>query len=260
MLASQALTLAHGVAARGLHGSSMGRQVCKLYTCRQTCSCPAAQRVRQGPQDSCSAAALCPLCLPVLSRSSVLCRTLQTSRTQQPVVLSAVQDPVIFSGTVRANLDPFDTAGGDTNIWQALQQAGMAATIKEMKVSGAGWGSLHLMWCAALRERTALGFWLSLLWQTSTAGAAVESKGAAKGGCAGHHTAQKKAALRWGICQALREFPTGMPQSMGLKLCTRVAACYRGRWEALCTASEPCMPTLRRAQSQYAAHHNEPRA
>ena len=62
-------------------------------------------------------------------------------------MLSAVQDPVIFSGTVRANLDPFDTAGGDANIWQALQQAGMAATIKDMKVSGAGLGSLHLMSC-----------------------------------------------------------------------------------------------------------------
>ena len=42
------------------------------------------------------------------------------------------QDPVIFSGTVRANLDPFDAVGGDAFIWQALQQAGMADTIRQM--------------------------------------------------------------------------------------------------------------------------------
>ena len=42
------------------------------------------------------------------------------------------QDPVIFSGTVRANLDPFDAVGGDVYIWQALEQAGMADTIRHM--------------------------------------------------------------------------------------------------------------------------------
>lgn len=42
------------------------------------------------------------------------------------------QDPVIFSGTVRANLDPFDAVGGDAYIWQALEQAGMADTIRQM--------------------------------------------------------------------------------------------------------------------------------
>lgn len=42
------------------------------------------------------------------------------------------QDPVIFSGSVRANLDPFDAVGGDAFIWQALQQAGMADTIRQM--------------------------------------------------------------------------------------------------------------------------------
>ncbi|DBA69271.1 TPA: hypothetical protein ACH3X2_14313 [Trebouxia sp. C0005] len=43
------------------------------------------------------------------------------------------QDPVIFSGTVRANLDPFDAVGGDSYIWQALEQAGMADTIRHME-------------------------------------------------------------------------------------------------------------------------------
>ncbi|KAK9847067.1 hypothetical protein WJX84_012280 [Apatococcus fuscideae] len=42
------------------------------------------------------------------------------------------QDPVIFSGTVRANLDPFDTAGGDAVIWQALEQAGIATAVRDL--------------------------------------------------------------------------------------------------------------------------------
>lgn len=32
------------------------------------------------------------------------------------------QDPVIFSGTVRSNLDPFGNAGSDDAIWEALAQ------------------------------------------------------------------------------------------------------------------------------------------
>jgi len=35
------------------------------------------------------------------------------------------QDPVIFSGTIRSNLDPFATAGSDVHIWEALARAGM---------------------------------------------------------------------------------------------------------------------------------------
>ena len=46
-----------------------------------------------------------------------------------------LQDPVIFSGTVRANLDPFDTAGGDAVIWQALEQAGIATAVRDLSVS-----------------------------------------------------------------------------------------------------------------------------
>ncbi|KAF5828550.1 P-loop containing nucleoside triphosphate hydrolase protein [Dunaliella salina] len=35
------------------------------------------------------------------------------------------QDPVIFSGTIRSNLDPFATAASDAHIWEALARAGM---------------------------------------------------------------------------------------------------------------------------------------
>eukprot|EP00775_Hariotina_reticulata_P001784 gene1784-2118_t len=45
------------------------------------------------------------------------------------------QDPVIFSGTVRSNLDPFDQAGSDAAIWAALRQAGIDSVVKAM---GAG--------------------------------------------------------------------------------------------------------------------------
>ena len=44
------------------------------------------------------------------------------------------QDPVIFSGSVRSNLDPFDTAGGDQAIWRALERANMAGAIRALPV------------------------------------------------------------------------------------------------------------------------------
>ncbi len=40
----------------------------------------------------------------------------------------------MFSGSVRFNLDPFDTAGGDAVIWATLEQVGMAATIRDTPV------------------------------------------------------------------------------------------------------------------------------
>ena len=45
------------------------------------------------------------------------------------------QDPVIFSGTVRSNLDPFGQAGSDADIWGALQQAGLADTVQALQVA-----------------------------------------------------------------------------------------------------------------------------
>ncbi|GLC35697.1 hypothetical protein PLESTB_000485000 [Pleodorina starrii] len=40
------------------------------------------------------------------------------------------QDPVIFSGTVRSNLDPFGQAGGDGDMWEALRRAGLDETVR----------------------------------------------------------------------------------------------------------------------------------
>ncbi|PRW61038.1 multidrug resistance-associated 1 isoform X8 [Chlorella sorokiniana] len=42
------------------------------------------------------------------------------------------QDPVIFSGTVRSNLDPFGHAGSDEAVWEALAQAGLEGTVRAM--------------------------------------------------------------------------------------------------------------------------------
>lgn len=43
------------------------------------------------------------------------------------------QDPVIFSGTVRSNLDPF---GGslDGDVWDALRQSGLQEAVMAMPV------------------------------------------------------------------------------------------------------------------------------
>ena len=46
-----------------------------------------------------------------------------------------VQDPVIFSGTVRDNLDPFNASSGDAAIWSALRQTGMAQTVQSLQVN-----------------------------------------------------------------------------------------------------------------------------
>ena len=46
-----------------------------------------------------------------------------------------VQDPVIFSGTVRSNLDPFGRVPSDFAIWEALRQASLHDFVRTMPVS-----------------------------------------------------------------------------------------------------------------------------
>ena len=61
------------------------------------------------------------------------------------VKIFCVQDPVIFSGTVRSNLDPFNTVLDDHQIWAAIKQAGLLETVKSMPVSFNTFSrSLHL--------------------------------------------------------------------------------------------------------------------
>ncbi|GAX75363.1 hypothetical protein CEUSTIGMA_g2807.t1 [Chlamydomonas eustigma] len=43
------------------------------------------------------------------------------------------QDPVIFSGTIRSNLDPFQQAPSDTAIWESLERAGMDGFVKQLQ-------------------------------------------------------------------------------------------------------------------------------
>jgi ABC-type multidrug transport system fused ATPase/permease subunit len=42
------------------------------------------------------------------------------------------QDPVLFSGTVRSNLDPFNEFS-DSDIWKALESSGMKSAVSEME-------------------------------------------------------------------------------------------------------------------------------
>ena len=42
------------------------------------------------------------------------------------------QDPVIFSGSVRSNLDPFGTAGGDEALWGTLERSGLASAVRAL--------------------------------------------------------------------------------------------------------------------------------
>lgn len=56
-----------------------------------------------------------------------------------------LQDPVVFSGTVRDNLDPFGASAGDGAIWAALRQTGMAEIITQL-VSMAGHHQKQSWW------------------------------------------------------------------------------------------------------------------
>lgn len=42
------------------------------------------------------------------------------------------QDPIVFSGTIRSNVDPFSSVSNDEEIWEALKQAGLATTVRGM--------------------------------------------------------------------------------------------------------------------------------
>ena len=43
-------------------------------------------------------------------------------RIHQPLLVVHTKDPVIFSGTLRSNLDPFGKCS-ESNIWRAVEQA-----------------------------------------------------------------------------------------------------------------------------------------
>ena len=62
-----------------------------------------------------------------------------------------VQDPVVFSGTVRDNLDPFNASQGDAAIWSALRQTGMADVVKSLQVR-------HIALCCLQLPCTVLDF------------------------------------------------------------------------------------------------------
>lgn len=85
-----------------------------------------------------SAPLVLPLGLPVFlflpfPLSSSPCPSPLPSRHLSPSCAPQVpQDPVIFSGTIRSNLDPFHTVSDDADIWRALRQVHLESTVQEM--------------------------------------------------------------------------------------------------------------------------------
>ena len=60
-----------------------------------------------------------------------------------------MQDPVIFAGTVRSNLDPFNSIVSDAQIWQALGRAGIKPAIEAMEVTSNLHKRMHFTTSAA---------------------------------------------------------------------------------------------------------------
>lgn len=58
------------------------------------------------------------------------------------------QDPVIFSGSIRSNLDPFGQVQGDEQIWGALRQAGLDGFVRELGSGEWWWSGLDVCQCA----------------------------------------------------------------------------------------------------------------
>lgn len=61
------------------------------------------------------------------------CASSSTVARCTPNTAIALQDPVVFSGTVRSNLDPWGEVDSDAQLWEALSQAGLDATIRAMQ-------------------------------------------------------------------------------------------------------------------------------
>lgn len=78
-----------------------------------------------------------------LESGSILVDGIDTSKmtlTQLRRGLSIIpQEPVVFSGTVRSNLDPFNEYGGDAALWEAIRDCEL-----ESQVSGDKTDSLKL--------------------------------------------------------------------------------------------------------------------
>lgn len=59
-------------------------------------------------------------------------------------MLFGMQDPVIFSGSVRSNLDPYGAAKGDAEIWEALERAGIKPAISALQASQAAMSFIEI--------------------------------------------------------------------------------------------------------------------
>ena len=74
--------------------------------------------------------ACCPIFCSRLPFSALTCSPAPWSQQR----LCRAQDPIIFSGTVRSNLDPFGRAGSDLDVWEALRRASLKDFVSGLEV------------------------------------------------------------------------------------------------------------------------------
>ena len=105
-----------------------------------------------------------------------------------------MQDPVLFSGSIRQNIDPFGAAQGDAQIWEALHRVGIKSAVAAMQV-----GSRRIIVSSMLALRTDKG---------RSALARHHSRGAGPGaGEQQQHHCAEPAAVAAAACHSCWEIP-----------------------------------------------------
>ena len=71
------------------------------------------------------------------------------------ICVTGMQDPIVFSGTVRYNLNPFGGGAADVDMWAALQQAGLKDTVSSLAVGLLHDLKMHSCWAKSSRAHVA---------------------------------------------------------------------------------------------------------
>jgi len=73
-------------------------------------------------------------CLQQIYQLRFTTRLCKPPRRTLHTLCFASQDPVIFSGTVRHNLDPVDRVASDADLWAAVRSAGLNDALQSLEV------------------------------------------------------------------------------------------------------------------------------